>query len=43
MFFKEVSSAYQGCIYLMEKTNNNNNKQKNSNIVKYYDTLNVLI
>ncbi len=30
MFFKEASSAHQGCIYLMKNT------EKNSNIVKYY-------
>jgi len=27
-YFKEVSSAHQGCIYLMKKTNNNNKQKK---------------
>jgi len=33
MFLKEVSSAHQGCIYLIKNTN------KNGNIVKYYYNL----
>jgi len=34
MFLKEVSSAHQGCNYLIKKTH-----KKNSNIVKYYYNL----
>ncbi len=33
MFFKDISSAHQGCIYLIKKY------RKNSNIVKYYYNL----
>ncbi len=33
MFLKEVSSAYQDCIYLIKKYS------KNSNTVKYYYNL----
>jgi len=29
MFLKEVSSAHQGCIYLIKNTKNNNNNKKN--------------
>ncbi len=32
MFFKEVSYAQQGCIYLIKNTTTNNN----NNVVKYY-------
>jgi len=37
MFLKEVSSAHQGCNYLIKKTKKTN--KQNCNIVKYYYNL----